>query len=98
MLTRNEINYLRRLAHPLEPIFQVGKEGVSDNLVDQLGRALEARELIKIRVLRSAAEGEEEIGRTLTEELQADLVQSIGHILVLYRRSKKKPKIDLRQA
>lgn len=98
MLNHKEIKYLRRLAHPLTPIFQVGKDGVGENLLKQLDDVLEARELIKVRVLRNASTDEITIGRLLAKKLAAELVQVVGHVIVLFRASKKKPCIDLHSA
>ena len=54
MLTGKQKRYLRREAHHLSPIFQVGKGGVNENMVKQISEALEARELIKVSVLQKA--------------------------------------------
>lgn len=87
--------HLRSLAMTEQPIFQIGKGGVNDNLIQQLKDALEARELIKIRVLNNCDYTAKELGPVLAEETASELVQVIGHNIVLYRRSTKKPKIEL---
>ena len=97
MITIKQKKYLRGLAMPMEPIFQIGKDGINDNLVKQVDDALEARELFKLRVLQNSMETAAEAGIVLAERCGAELVQTIGHIIVLYRRSKKKPKIELPQ-
>lgn len=95
MLTSKQRSYLRAMANPLPSIFQIGKGGINDNLVKQLDDALEARELIKVNVLRSTEEDIKDIFQQLARELNAEEVQLIGNRFVLYRRSKKNPQIEL---
>ncbi len=89
MLTGRQRSYLRSLANTMEPIFQVGKGGVSDNLVRQFDDALEARELIKATVLRNSEFDAREAADEIAERTGADVVQVIGNRFVLYRESKK---------
>ena len=78
------------MANTLRPIFQVGKEGVSYNLINTLSDALEAHELIKINVLGNASEDAKDLGAALAEQLGAECVAVIGHKIILYRRSSRK--------
>ncbi len=87
MLTAKQIRYLRGLAHPLTPIMQVGKGGVSENMLDQIGLALEARELIKISVLANSDLSVQEAAQSIESSTKADVVQTIGRTIVLYRKS-----------
>ena len=87
--------YLRSLAMTEQPIFQIGKGGVNDNLIQQLKDALEARELIKIRVLNNCDYTARQLGPELSGATESELVQVIGHNIVLYRKSSKKPLIEL---
>ncbi|MHB1681858.1 MAG: ribosome assembly RNA-binding protein YhbY [Bacilli bacterium] len=87
MLTAKQMRYLRGLAHPLTPIMQVGKGGVSENLVDQIGLALEARELIKISVLANSELSVEEAAQSIQSFTKSDVVQTIGRTIILYRKS-----------
>ena len=87
-MTSKERAQLRAQANTLEPIIQVGKEGVSDNLITQIDDALDARELIKIRVhLETSPTKPKELAGELAEALGADVVQVIGGIIVLYREA-----------
>lgn len=95
MLTGKQKRYLRSLAHGLDPIFQVGKGGVNDNLIRQIEDALEARELLKVQVLNNCSEDKEVIASSLTAGAQAHLVQVIGNVIVLYKQSKEKKRIEL---
>ncbi|MCQ5456084.1 ribosome assembly RNA-binding protein YhbY [Bacillus paralicheniformis] len=95
MLTGKQKRYLRREAHHLSPIFQVGKGGVNENMVKQISEALEARELIKVSVLQNCEQPKEEVAEALAGGARAELVQTIGNIIVLYKESKENKKIDL---
>jgi RNA-binding protein len=82
------------MATGLDPLFLVGKAGVTENVMAQVDTALEARELIKLRVLPTAGESVEEVAKAIAVEAGAELIQVVGHNFVLFRRSKKKPKIE----
>lgn len=94
-MTGKERAKLRGMANTLQPIFQVGKEGVGEALVQQLSMALDARELIKITVLETADLTAREACGALCEALGAEPVQCIGRKVTLYRRNEKEPKIIL---
>jgi len=79
----------------IDPIFQVGKGGLNENLVWQLDDALEARELIKIRILANSPEKPKEVAEEIAQATGADLVQVIGKNILLFRQSKKKPRLEL---
>lgn len=87
--------YLRGLANTISPIFQVGKNGISENLIKQVDDALEARELIKISILETAPEDVMAIGNELANQTKSEFVQSIGSKITLYRAKKKNAKIVL---
>jgi len=89
-MTGKERAALRAQANKLQPIFQIGKGGVSDNLLKQLDEALEARELIKITILETAYEDTRDLCNEIAKELGAEPIQAIGSKFVLYRKSTKK--------
>ncbi|MDA8441669.1 MAG: ribosome assembly RNA-binding protein YhbY [Peptococcaceae bacterium] len=95
MLTGKQKRYLRSLGNELVPIIQLGKGGLSDNLIKQTTDALAARELIKGRVLNNCLEVPREIAGELAVAVDAELVQVIGRNFLLYRKSKDKPVIEL---
>ena len=95
MLTGKQRAYLRSLSMKLEPIFQIGKGGIGNEITDSLSDALEARELIKVSVLDSSGYTAREAAEEIAEKTGADVVATVGKRFVLYRRSKKKPKIEL---
>lgn len=95
MLTGKQKRHLRSLAHHLEPIFQVGKGGINDNMLKTVGEALEKRELIKISILTNNLEDKGELAEELANGTNAELVQLIGHTIVLYRESQENKEIKL---
>ena len=95
MLTGKQRSYLRSLANNLQPIFQVGKGGISDNMIKQFSDALEARELIKATVLRNAESETKLVCEEIAESTQSQIVQVIGSKFVLYKRSEKNAVIEL---
>ena len=64
-------------------------------MISQFDKTLEARELIKVKILQNSSEEVKDAGAKLAQALNAELVQTIGHCLVLYRKSATKPKIEL---
>lgn len=83
------------MANTMDPIMQVGKGGVGEELITSVDHALEARELIKMSVLDTAPVSAREAADELEEATGADVVAVVGRRFVLYRPSKKKKKIEL---
>ena len=92
MLTSKQRAYLRSLANSAETILQVGKEGISENLIKQVDDALRARELIKISVLKNCTDDPKELARILAERTGSQVVQVIGKKIVLYKLNPEKEK------
>ena len=87
-MTSKERAAWRAKANSLEPIIQIGKEGITDNLITQIDDTLDVRELIKIRVhLETAPESPKQFAPKLAEALQAEVIQVIGGVIVLYRKA-----------
>ena len=95
MLTSKQRAYLRGMAQSLDTIFQVGKGGISENMCEQISNALEARELIKLRVLDNCDYNAKQAASEIAEAVGADVVQVIGTRFVLYRESVDHKKIEL---
>jgi RNA-binding protein len=95
LLTGKQRSYLKAMANNLDPIFQIGKNGVTENFIKQVDEALEVREIIKIKVLNNSFLDAKEIASELAEKTNAEFVQSIGSKFVLYRESKENKKILL---
>lgn len=94
-MTSKDRAYLRSLANTIDPILQVGKSGINENLIKQLDDALEARELIKLTVLETSPDGALEIGNQLAEKTSCTLVQVMGRKITLYRKRAKDSKINI---
>ncbi|HKL80753.1 MAG TPA: ribosome assembly RNA-binding protein YhbY [Mobilitalea sp.] len=94
-MTTKQRAYLKGLAMTMEPIFQIGKSALTPEITEAISDALEARELIKISVLKNCTEDPKEIAHTLSERTRSELVQVIGKKIVLYKESKNKKKIVL---
>ena len=95
MLTSKQRAVLRAMANGETAIMQIGKDGISPNLVKTVSDALEARELIKLSVLETCEESPREAAEALAAESGADVVGVIGRKIILYRRSVKNPKIEI---
>ncbi len=95
MLTGKQRSYLRSLANTVQPIFQVGKGGVGENMIKQFNDALEARELVKATVLKNALSDTREICEEIANQTGAEIVQVIGSKFVLYRESRENRVIEL---
>lgn len=95
MLTSKQRSYLRGLANNIETIFHIGKEGITDSFIKQIEDALEARELIKVSVLQNSEYTAREASDSICSSIGCDGVQAIGSKFVLYKKSNKKPRIQL---
>lgn len=95
MLTSKQRAYLRGLGNSLEPIFLIGKGGVSDTMIKEIDAALEARELIKLKVLNNSVEDPRDASHQIAEAVGADVVQVIGGKFILFRPSSENPQIEI---
>ncbi|MBQ5760521.1 MAG: ribosome assembly RNA-binding protein YhbY [Clostridia bacterium] len=98
MITSKQRAFLRGKANDIDAIFQIGKDGIHENLIAQLNDVLEARELIKIKVLETAMLTAREASEAVCEATGADPVQCIGTKFVIYRPNSEKPVIILPKA
>ncbi len=94
-MTSKDRSELKSYANSMESIGQVGKSGITDNLVKQTNDALEARELIKITVLETAPDSVNNIGIELSNKTNSELVQAIGRKIILYRKNEKESKYNI---
>lgn len=90
MLTSKQRSYLKSLAANLDPIGQIGKEGIGENMLKSFSDCLDKRELIKVNILENCDGDPKIIGRELAERLNAECVIVIGRKAVLYRKSSRK--------
>ena len=84
MITGKQRAYLRKMAHQLEPIFQIGKEGVTDAFIDGLNKALTKREILKVHILETAMLDTRDTCNYVAERLGAEPVQAIGNKFIIY--------------
>lgn len=94
-ITSKQRAYLKGLAMNVDSLFQIGKSSLTPEFTKGIDEALEARELIKISVLKNCLDDPHEIAITLAEHTQSIVVQVIGKKIVLYRESKEKKRIQL---
>ncbi len=95
MLTSKQRASLRAMSNSLQPVTQIGKNGINDALIKSLDITLESRELIKVTVLETALLTAKEALEEVSEKLNAEQVSAVGSKFVIYRQAKKDPKIVL---
>jgi RNA-binding protein len=95
MLTSKQRAYLRGLTNTLEPVLIIGKGGLNDNMMTDIDAALEARELIKIKILNNSMAEPKEVSIEIADRIGADVVQVIGGKFVLYKQSRENRSIEL---
>jgi len=93
-LSQKQIRHLRSLAHHLKPVVWVGQHGLSDNILEEVRIALDAHELIKVKLAAEKSERSAMIEK-ITAATHCALVQHIGQMAVLFRRNEDKPKVIL---
>lgn len=94
-LTPKQRQYLRGLAHPLEPVVRIGQKGMSEAVANEARLSLEAHELIKVRIDADGAAPRRELAEELASATEAEIAGIIGKTAILYRRREEKPKIKL---
>lgn len=94
-MTTKQRAFLKSLAMTMDPIYQIGKSALTPEITQGVSDALEARELIKISVLKNCTDDVGELAQTISERTHSQVVQIIGKKIVLYRESKEKKRIIL---
>lgn len=94
-MTSKQRAYLRSQANTIEAIFQIGKTGLSENLLTQLSDALEARELIKISVLETAPDTAKNLAIDISNSITTEVIQVIGNKITLFRQKDKNSRYNL---
>lgn len=94
-LTGKQRRHLRALGHHLDPLVQLGKNGLTDGIVAAVDAALEEHELVKVRIGTECPDDRSVIAEELPGRVRAELGQTLGRTLLLYRRHPKEPKISL---
>ena len=91
-MTSKQRAYLKGLAMNIDPIFQIGKGGLTTEYLEGVEEALEARELIKINVLKNCLDEPKELAYAIAENTDSEVVQVIGRKIVLYREARQPEK------
>ena len=94
-MTTKQRAYLKSLAMNIDPIYQIGKASITPEFTEGIAEALEARELIKISVLKNCADDPKELAEILSERTGSQVVQVIGKKIILYKESKNNKRIVL---
>lgn len=94
-LTSKQVSQLKKEAHHLNPLFQIGKNGINDNFITQIDDLLEKRELIKISVLQNAEEEKKDLADQISMKTNSEIVTVIGNTIILYRESINNKRIEL---
>ncbi|MBO4337389.1 MAG: ribosome assembly RNA-binding protein YhbY [Lachnospiraceae bacterium] len=94
-MTSKQRSYLKGLAMNIEPVMQVGKGSITPEFVEGVAECFNTRELIKLSVLKNCFDDPGAIAQTIAERTGSQVVQVIGRKIVLYKRDKKNPKIEL---
>lgn len=94
-MTSKQRAYLKGLAMNIEPVFQIGKSGLTPEVTEAVDEVFNTRELIKLAVLKNCVEDPREIAEMLGERTKSQVVQVIGKKIVLYKESNDHKKINL---
>ncbi|MEG1583446.1 MAG: ribosome assembly RNA-binding protein YhbY [Anaerovorax sp.] len=95
MITGKQRRFLKSLAHELDPTVHIGKAGVTENVMKELEVSLEMRELVKVKLQEGCELSAKDAANDLSEKLNAEFVQAIGHKFTIYRKSKEHQQIEL---
>jgi putative RNA-binding protein, YhbY family len=90
MLNNKQKKYLKKEAHSLKAIYQIGKDGISANLLLGLSEALENHELMKVKILESCPTNKYELAIEISANCKCEIVEIIGGTIILYKSSKKR--------
>ena len=90
MITTKQRAYLRSLGNALEPVMQIGKDGLGENAITTIRQVLQARELAKFKVLNNCDDDPRALADEIASMIGAEVVQCIGKVFILYKKSTKK--------
>jgi len=94
-LTSKQRQFLRGLAHPLEPVVRIGRAGVSPSVIEETKRSLQAHELIKVRIENDESAQRRAIAAELAQACDAEIAGNIGKLAILYRPREEEQEIEL---
>ncbi|MBZ6528213.1 ribosome assembly RNA-binding protein YhbY [Aerococcaceae bacterium DSM 111021] len=96
-LNKAQIKFLRKYSHNLKPLFQMGKNGLTDVFIEQVDNAIEKRELIKFVILQNSDEDLDDVANKIADEIDGVIIQTIGSTAILYRPSSKEKYQEISQ-
>ncbi len=91
-LTNPQKKHLRKLGHELNPLVMIGREGIGETLVEAINQALDAHELIKVKIINTSSVNKHDAAEKIPELTRSSLVQLIGKTLLLYKPNPKRKK------
>lgn len=94
-LTSKQRAFIKKKAHDLEPLVRVGKDGVTENLIQSILEAIDSREILKVKILQNCEKEKEEVLEELSARSEFEVVGLIGRTIILYRENTDKPVISL---
>lgn len=94
MINKDLKTYLKKEAHTLKPIFQIGKNGIGSEMIEGIETALKNRELIKVSILQNCGFDKKELAFDLARLTQSEVIQLIGRTIVLYKRNPDKSQFE----
>ena len=97
-ISEKQRRHLKGLAHHLKPVVIIGQHGLSEGVTGEIDAALDAHELIKVRVNAADRDERKAMIEAICEQNKADFVNAIGHVAIFYRRHPKKPKLEFPKA
>ncbi|MEO6065928.1 MAG: ribosome assembly RNA-binding protein YhbY [Lysobacterales bacterium] len=94
-LSNSQLRYLRGLGHDLKPVVAIAVKGLTDNVMAEIELALDHHELIKVRISADDRDARDALIESILMRTLADKVQRVGHVLTLFRRNPREPKLEL---
>ena len=94
-LTSKQRAFLKKKAHELDPLVRIGKDGITDSLIQSILEAIDSRELLKVKILQNCDKEKDEVLEELSKCNEFEVVGIIGRTIILFRENKDKPAISL---
>ena len=94
-LTSKQRAFLKKKAHELNPLVRIGKDGITDSLIQSILEAIDSRELLKVKILQNCEKEKDEVLEELSKCNEFEVVGIIGRTIILFRENKDKPAISL---
>lgn len=93
-ITSKRRSYLRKLGQKLDPVVRIGKDGLTENVIQSLNDALNTRELVKVKILQNSDEDTKEAARKIAETISGELIFILGRTILIFKENEDKPVIS----